>query len=172
MVVQIGLLCLSANGRDAVAPLPDDPPPSPLPLITTPYLPTLDRTVRPNTFMTYQKGPARVGMIPPGGRRKAASLRLHFEPPQRSFGQPLDHLVRPLFLEVAARVPRLFDEVGDQVGDLELPRLVTLGHGVVPRLRRVRILPRHRSPVSFGILGRVGTASQPSCGRSPQGFSG
>ena len=49
----------------------------------SPYPPGLDRPSKIFRFMVYQKGPLRVGMIPPGGRRKAASLRLDLNPAQR-----------------------------------------------------------------------------------------
>ena len=63
-------------------------------------------------------------MMPPGGRRKAASLRLHLYPAQRALGQFLDQLMGALFFQVTIGVLGLLDKVGHQVGDLQLSRPV------------------------------------------------
>jgi len=87
----------------------------------SPYPPVLDGTSKTFRLTLYQKGPLRVGMIPPGGRRKAASLRLDLYPAQREFGQLLDQLMRALLFKVTVRVLGLLDKVCDQIGDLKLP---------------------------------------------------
>ena len=92
-----------------------------MPPSITPYPPGLDRPSKIFRFMVYQKGPLRVGMIPPGGRRKAASLRLDLYPAQREFGQLLDQLMRALLFKVTVGVLGLLDKVCNQIGDLKLP---------------------------------------------------
>lgn len=87
----------------------------------SPYPPVLDGTSKTFRLTPYQKGPLRVGMIPPGGRRKAASLRLDLYPAQREFGQLLDQLMRALLFKVTVGVLGLLDKVCNQIGDLKLP---------------------------------------------------
>ena len=92
-----------------------------MPARISPYPPVLDGTSKTFRLTLYQKGPLRVGMIPPGGRRKAASLRLDLYPAQREFGQLLDQLMRALLFKVTVGVLGLLDKVCNQIGDLKLP---------------------------------------------------
>ncbi len=58
-------------------------------------------------------------MIPPGGRRKAASL-LYVYPAEGQVIESSDHVVSSLLFEIAIRLKGLFEQIGDEVGNLKL----------------------------------------------------